>query len=66
MNEHSSYTVEKKEEIQRLGRDGEVLTFYRIWATSRGGTYFHIDVPEDQLDKAAELLTAQAKKLDAI
>jgi len=66
MNDRSSYTVEKKEETQKLGRGGEVQTYFRIWATSRGGTYFHIDVLEDQLEKASELLEAQAKKLDAI
>lgn len=60
------YTVEKKEEAQRLGKDGEVITYYRIWATSAGGTYFHVDVPEEELDKSPSLLAARAKKLDAI
>ena len=60
------YTVEKKEEIRRLSRTGEPITVYRIWATSQGGTYFHIEVPEDQLASADKLLTEHAKQLDAI
>lgn len=60
------YTTEKKEEVQKLSRGGEVDTYYRIWATSQGGTYFHVDVPEEELPKADEKLTARARELDAI
>lgn len=60
------YKVESKEEIRRLDKAGEPVVFYRMWATSKGGTYFHIDVPEDELDKAPELLKAKAEKLDSI
>ena len=62
----TDYTIEDKEEIRRLSKAGEVETWYRIWATSKGGTYFHVDVKEDQLDTADEPLTARAKALDAI
>ncbi len=62
----TDYTVEKKEEIRLLGKGGEVVTSYRIWATSKGGTYFHLDVPEAELAKSDERLTAKAKALDAI
>lgn len=60
------YKVEKKEEVRTLDKAGEVKVSYRIWATTRKGTYFHVDVPVDDLDKAGELLTARAGKLDAI
>ena len=60
------YTTDRKEEVRTLGKDGEVQTLIRIWATTKKGTYFHIDVPEDELDKAPELLNARAMKLDAI
>lgn len=62
-----NYKVESKEEIRVLDRKtGEVLTCYRIWATTKKGTYFHLDVPESELDKAPELLTKKAQALDAI
>lgn len=61
-----NYTVESKEEIRKLTKAGEVETWFRIYATSKGGTYFHVDIPEEQLDKADTLLAARAKQLDAI
>ena len=66
MTKGTDYTVEEKEEIRKLSKAGEVETWYRIYATSKDGTYFHVDVPEDQLDKADEPLTKRAKELDAI
>ncbi len=66
MGKGTDYTVESKEEIRRLSKAGEVETWYRYWATSKGGTYFHVDVPEAQLDHADELLTARARQLDAL
>ncbi|MBI2869385.1 MAG: hypothetical protein HYX96_06135 [Chloroflexi bacterium] len=66
MAKNMDYTVDKKEEVVRLGKGGEVETMFRIWATSKGGTYFHLDVPEAELPKADERLTAKAKQLDAI
>ena len=60
------YTIDDKEEIRTLVKGGKVEVGYRIWATTKKGTYFHVDVPEDQLDKAEALLTARAKKLDSI
>lgn len=62
----ADYTVESKEEVRRLSKAGEVETWYRVWATSKGGTYFHVDIPEGQLDKADEVLAKKAKELDAI
>lgn len=61
-----NYTVERKDEIRQLSKGGEVVTVYRIFATSAGGTYFHVDVPEADLKKADELLTAKAQVLDNI
>lgn len=66
MADTTLYTVESKEEIRKLTKAGEVETWFRIYATSKGGTYFHVDVPEDQLDKADETLSKRAKELDAI
>lgn len=66
MTKDADYTVESKEEIRKLDKAGEVETWFRIWAASKGGTYFHVDVAEADLDKADELLTARAKQLDAI
>ena len=61
------YTIDKKEEITRLNqKTKEVETFFRIWATSKGKTYFHLDIPESELAQADELLTKRAKQLDAI
>ena len=66
MVKDKDYTDTTKEEIRKLSKAGEVETWFRIYATSKGGTYFHVDLPEEQLDKADELLTARAKQLDAI
>ena len=67
MAEPMSYTVDAKEEIRTLDRKtGEAYIAYRIWATTKRGTYFHIDVPENELDKAHALLEKKAKQLDAI
>ena len=62
------YKVDSKEEIRRLGKGGEVETWYRIWATTAKGTYFHVDIPEAALDKAKSdaILTKRAQQLDAI
>jgi len=61
-----SYKTDKKEEIYRYTEDNELITVYRISATSKGGTKFHVDVPEAELDKADELLRARAIILDNI
>lgn len=58
--------TEPKEEIRKLSPAGEVETWYRIWATSKGGTRFHVDVAEDMLAKAPQILSKRAKELDAI
>jgi hypothetical protein len=61
-----NYIVEKKEEIRRITRAGEPFTVYRIWATSDGGTYFHIEIPEADLEQSHKLLSLKAKTLDSI
>ena len=66
MAKGTDYKVESKEEIRKLSKAGEVETWYRIYATSKGDTYFHVDVPEEELGKADEILTKRAKELDAI
>lgn len=66
MSGSTLYTVESKEEIRRLGKGGEVEVYYRIWATTQKETYFHVDVPEADLDKADTYLAPRAKALDAI
>lgn len=66
MAKGSDYTVDTKDEVRMLDKGGEVKTSYRIWATSKGGTYFHLDVPELELKDADARLTAKAKALDAV
>lgn len=66
MAKGTDYTIKTKEEIRKLSKAGEVETWFRIYATSKGDTYFHVDVKEDELDKADEVLTARAKQLDGI
>ena len=66
MGKGTDYKVEKKEEFRVVTKEGGVETWYRVWATSKGGSYFHIDLPEDNLDNADNVLTARAKKLDSI
>jgi len=66
MTPKTDYTVESKEEVRRLGRAGDVETWYRIWATSKGGTRYHVEVREDELANADAVLTLRAKELDAI
>lgn len=59
--------VERKEEITKLNpKTHEIETWFRMWATSKGGTYFHVDVPESALDKAGETLNQKATQIDAI
>ena len=65
MADKPEYKVEKKEELRNL-INGEVVTFYRVWATSKSGTYFHVDISESNLSKANVILSARAKELDAI
>lgn len=66
MTDQAAYTVESKEEIRRLGKGDVPYVAYRIYATTKKGTYFSVEVPEDELDKAPEVLEAKAKKLDSI
>lgn len=66
MAKGTDYAPESKEEIRKLSKAGEVETWYRIWATSKGGTYFHVEVRSDQLAKADAILTSKAQALDAI
>jgi len=62
-----AYNVDKKEEVRKFNKkSGEVETWYRVWATSKGDTYFHVDIPEDELSRTDEILTKRAKELDAI
>lgn len=66
MAKDTDYRVESKEEIRKISKAGEVETWYRLWATSKGGTYFHVDIRSDQLAKADDILTRQAHALDTI
>ncbi len=61
------YKVDIKEEFRKLNtKTQDVETWFRIWATSKGGTYFHVEVREDELAKADEVLTKRAKEIDTI
>ena len=61
-----NYKTESKDEYRKVNAAGEVETWYRIFATSKRGTRFHIDVMEDNLDQSDKLLAARALKLDSI
>ncbi len=62
------YEVTRKEEIRKFDLEMNVQTYYRIYAISKGGTLFHVEVPEGDLGtpKADAALTKRAKDLDAI
>jgi len=60
------YTVDSKEEIRRLGKQGEPYLALRIYATAKDGTEFSVEVPEAELDSAHKVLEAKAKKILAI
>jgi len=66
MTKDRDYKVDKKVERNLPTKEGRVETFYDIWATSAGGTYFHITIRDDELPNADKVLTAKAKQLDAI
>lgn len=66
MSDNEAYIVEKKDEIRKLGKGGTVETWYRIYATSAKGTYYHVEVHEDNLDNADQVLAARALQLDSI
>lgn len=60
------YTSKRKEEFRKMIDTGEIETWYRFYAVSNGGTYFHVEVPERDIAKAPKLLEERAKQLDAI
>lgn len=66
MAPNKNYTVDKKQEVRQMSPGGDVVTVYRISATSAGGTYFTVDVPEHELDKADKYLSEKATRLDSI
>jgi hypothetical protein len=66
MAKDTDYKVDSKEEIRKISKAGEVETWYRIFATSKRGTYFHVDIRESDLGRADDYLTKKAQALDAI
>ena len=64
----TDYEVTRKEEIRKFDREMNVQTYYRIYALSKGGTLFHIEIPESDIGtpKVDAALTKRAKELDAI
>jgi len=66
MAKGDSYTTESKEEFSKINKAGEIETWFRVYATSEGGSRFHVDISEGQLDQADSILSARAKKLDSI
>lgn len=66
MSNSGGYTVDRKRENRRLNQAGDVEVTYSIYATTTGGTYFHVEVPEGELDQASERLAARARELDSI
>lgn len=66
MPQDMSYTVLSKEERTVLDENMKPVTLFRIWARSKGGTRFHIEVSEGDLASAPKLLEARAKQLDSL
>lgn len=66
MPPNADYTTERKEEFRKMTRSGEVENWVRVYATSKGGTYFHIEVRDADLATAPQLLAAKARQLDSI
>lgn len=64
----TDYEVTRKEEIRKFTKEMEVKTYYRIYAISKGGTLFHVEVPESDLGtpKVDTALAKRAKELDSI
>jgi len=62
------YTVKQITERAHLAPDGTIQKIYRIEATTAGGTFFTVDLTEEQTDpkRAAEILTAKAVQLDRV
>ncbi len=66
MSPDNSYTIGRKEEFRKMALSGEVGTWWRIYATTKAGTYFHIEVKDEDLATVPQLLAAKAKQLDSI
>jgi len=62
------YKVDNKEEIRSMGKGGEIVTIWRVWATTAKGTYFHMDFAEKNFTKefVDKILTAKATMIDSI
>lgn len=62
------YKVDSKEEIRSMGKGGEIVTIWRVWATTKGETYFHMDFPEKDFvkEKVDKALATRATIIDSI
>jgi len=61
-----TYTVGRKEPQRRMTTQGEVEDWWRIHATTRGGTPYWVVLRDADLATAPALLAAKARQLDAI
>ena len=66
MPQDTSYTTGRKEPVRRMTTAGEVEDWWRIHATSKGGTPFWIMVRDADLAQAPAMMAAKAKQLDGI
>jgi len=64
----ANYTVSKIQEMPRITDQGTVEKFIRVSATTRGGTFFTLDIPASvtRTEDVAKLLDARALQLDTI
>ncbi len=63
---NAGYTIGRKEEFRKMVQTGDVETWWRIYATTPKGTYFHVELPDRDLAQAPQLLENKARQLDAI
>lgn len=64
----TEYEVTRKEPIRKFNAEMEVMTYFRIFATSKGGTRFWLEFPESDIGtpKVDAALTKRALELDSI
>jgi len=62
------YTDVTVTERSQISQAGKIVKYYRVSATTKGGVYFTINVPEKQFnkDKIDSLLSEKAASIDDI
>jgi hypothetical protein len=66
MANEAYYTTVRKESFRRMDDVGDVKSYWRIYAKSKGGTLFNIEIPDVEILQAPAALLAKAKQIDSI